>query len=69
VSEKDSTPQSPQRPERLREAGNVEKRGGWLKQTEQPVPAAQVQQQGMPDKPQGSASGQSGGTSQGGDSQ
>ncbi len=68
-NDKDPAPQSPQQPARIREAGNVEKRGGWLKQTEQPVPAAQVQQQGMPDKPQGGAGGQGGGTSQSGDSE
>jgi hypothetical protein len=51
----------PQQPQRLREAGNVEKRGGWQKPTVQPASAAHAPQQGMPPKPSGqSGSGQSG---------
>ncbi len=63
-SERDSSPQQPHRVERLREAGNVEKRGGWQKPTAQPV-AAMSRPQGMPDKPQGDQSGQGSGQSQG----
>lgn len=54
ASEKDSTPQQPQQPARLREAGNIEKRGGWMKPTA--PPNAMSRPQGMPDKPQGNAS-------------
>jgi hypothetical protein len=68
MSREDSAPQPPQRPERLREAGNLEKRGGWLKPTAQP-PSAMSQTQGMPDKPQSNQGGQSGGQGQSSDSQ
>jgi hypothetical protein len=57
-------PQRPQQPERLREAGNVEKRGGWQKPTVQPASAAQAPNQGMPPKPTGNA-GQQGDSGQG----
>lgn len=64
-SDRDSAPQVPQQPQRLREAGNIEKRGGWQKPTAQPT-AAMSRPQGMPDKPQGGqGGGQGGGQSQG----
>lgn len=55
-----------EQPQRLREAGSIEKRGGWQKPTARPTSAAQQSQQGMPPKPvglvgqQGSASGAAG---------
>ncbi len=63
ANEKDSAPQAPQQPARLREAGNIEKRGGWMKPTAQPN--AMSRPQGMPDKPQGNAT-QGGGQGSGG---
>jgi hypothetical protein len=69
VTEKDSAPKQPREAERLREAGNVEKRGGWQKPTAQPTPAAVNPSQGMPDKPQGNAGGQGSGQAQGSDNQ
>jgi hypothetical protein len=66
ASEKDLAPQQPQQPARIREAGNVEKRGGWMKPTAQP--SAMSRPQGMPEKPQGNA-GQAGAQGSGGDGQ
>ncbi len=56
--------QQPPQHRRIEEAGNVEKRGGWLKPTAEPTNAMSRPQQGMPDKPQGNGGGQSGGQGQ-----
>lgn len=69
MTDKDTTPQPPQQTERLREAGNIEKRGGWQKPTSEPTPAAMNQAQGMPDKPHGNAGGQDNAGGQGGQAQ
>ncbi|MGO9462977.1 MAG: hypothetical protein ACLQVF_02275 [Isosphaeraceae bacterium] len=61
-SDKNPAPQPSQGSERLREAGNIEKRGGWQKPTAQP--SAMNRPQGMPDKPQGGQGGQGGGQEQ-----
>jgi hypothetical protein len=67
ANEKDSAPQQPQQPVRIREAGNVEKRGGWMKPTA--PPSAMSRPQGMPDKPQGNASQGGGGQGSSGEGQ
>jgi hypothetical protein len=61
ANENDSAPQQPQEPTRIREAGNIEKRGGWMKPTAQP--SAMSRPQGMPDKPQGNSPSQGSGGS------